>query len=285
MSGYLQRLVANAQSPNGAIRPLLGSVFSLSTSQAAGEGLREIAEVVVAPQRRTPLAPQPRGAVLPRPEPAPSAFHVPRFPSQPPTTEAGRPGADAEPIPNAEGTLDPEPRVTGRSSDAPPQTQRLEFEETSRHLAQSGREDQRTRREITNHDRFPTQPPTAEVSKPGADAEPNHDVPRRGEARLEAVREPAPLPRPYPAPLLESISRLDTEFIRPSAPLTASRMASSASHQNKARTRQEPDEIQIHIGRIEITALPPAPIRPAVAPVRKSLKLDEYLRRGRGSSS
>jgi len=43
----------------------------------------------------------------------------------------------------------------------------------------------------------------------------------------------------------------------------------------------ERDEIQVHIGRIEVTAAtqPPAP-RPA-KPVRKALNLDEYLRRGR----
>jgi hypothetical protein len=38
------------------------------------------------------------------------------------------------------------------------------------------------------------------------------------------------------------------------------------------------DDIQIHIGRIEVTAVqPPAP-RPAPAPTRKAMSLDEYLR-------
>ena len=43
----------------------------------------------------------------------------------------------------------------------------------------------------------------------------------------------------------------------------------------------EPDEIQIHIGRIEVTAVPPAPaIRPAPKPPRHvAPSLDEYLRR------
>jgi hypothetical protein len=43
---------------------------------------------------------------------------------------------------------------------------------------------------------------------------------------------------------------------------------------------REPDEIQIHIGRIEVTAMPPAAPRAAAAnPRRGAPSLDEYLRR------
>ena len=43
---------------------------------------------------------------------------------------------------------------------------------------------------------------------------------------------------------------------------------------------REPDEIQIHIGRIEVTAVPPAPaILPAPKPRHVAPSLDEYLRR------
>jgi hypothetical protein len=41
----------------------------------------------------------------------------------------------------------------------------------------------------------------------------------------------------------------------------------------------QPDEIQIHIGRIEVTAVPP-PSRPQTNSPRKSISLDEYLKRG-----
>lgn len=45
-------------------------------------------------------------------------------------------------------------------------------------------------------------------------------------------------------------------------------------------TRSEPDEIQIHIGRIEVVAVPPAPAPPASPkPQRHTPSLDEYLRR------
>lgn len=42
------------------------------------------------------------------------------------------------------------------------------------------------------------------------------------------------------------------------------------------------DEIQIHIGRIEVIAMPPAAPRPVAAPARKTQTLDEYLRQRNG---
>jgi hypothetical protein len=51
---------------------------------------------------------------------------------------------------------------------------------------------------------------------------------------------------------------------------------------NSPAKKREPDEIQITIGRIEVTAVPEAPARPAVKPGRKQISLDEYLRRADG---
>jgi hypothetical protein len=51
---------------------------------------------------------------------------------------------------------------------------------------------------------------------------------------------------------------------------------------NSRAPQPQSDDIQIHIGRIEVVAVPqPAP-RPAAAPVRKGMGLDEYLSRGNG---
>jgi hypothetical protein len=52
--------------------------------------------------------------------------------------------------------------------------------------------------------------------------------------------------------------------------------------QQQARAERQGDEIQIHIGRIEVIATPPAAPRPMPVPARKSQTLDEYLRRGSG---
>jgi len=42
--------------------------------------------------------------------------------------------------------------------------------------------------------------------------------------------------------------------------------------------KSEPDEIQIHIGRIEVTAVAPTPSRTSSKPQRKGISLDEYLK-------
>jgi hypothetical protein len=49
-----------------------------------------------------------------------------------------------------------------------------------------------------------------------------------------------------------------------------------------ARSQPEPDEIQIHIGRIEVTAVQQAPARPVARPSRKAPSLDDYLNRRGG---
>jgi hypothetical protein len=46
------------------------------------------------------------------------------------------------------------------------------------------------------------------------------------------------------------------------------------------QTASPHDEIEIHIGRIEVTAVQQTGTRPAAPPARKSLNLDEYLKRG-----
>jgi hypothetical protein len=57
------------------------------------------------------------------------------------------------------------------------------------------------------------------------------------------------------------------------APVISSRAAGPA---------REPDEIQIHIGRIEVTAASENVARPSPPAARKSINLEEYLKRGRG---
>jgi hypothetical protein len=60
-----------------------------------------------------------------------------------------------------------------------------------------------------------------------------------------------------------------------SSPMNHEKQRAAAS---RAAAR-EPDEIQIHIGRIEISAVPQTPAAPAVKAARKSSSLDDYLRR------
>jgi hypothetical protein len=71
-----------------------------------------------------------------------------------------------------------------------------------------------------------------------------------------------------------------TRILKPTLPpRVAPRRATPPGEPNEIH-----DEIQIHIGRIEVTAAPPPARLPAPQP-RKSLNLGEYLKRGRGRAS
>ena len=69
-----------------------------------------------------------------------------------------------------------------------------------------------------------------------------------------------------------------------SAPLVPSRIVPMrpAPPEPQRQVHREPDEIHIHIGRIDVAAVSPSTPRAPAPQPRKSLSLDEYLRRGRG---
>lgn len=60
------------------------------------------------------------------------------------------------------------------------------------------------------------------------------------------------------------------------------REQSRESRRQRELQPREPDEIHVHIGRIEVTAMQPAPMPAQPAPMRKTPSLDDYLRRGNG---
>ena len=68
------------------------------------------------------------------------------------------------------------------------------------------------------------------------------------------------------------------------SPLSVSgvRRAKSEAFQHSAPAEREPDRVEIHIGRIEVTAVPQEAPRPAPTRPRKSLDLGEYLKRRDG---
>jgi hypothetical protein len=74
----------------------------------------------------------------------------------------------------------------------------------------------------------------------------------------------------------QNLTPIPIQAVRATAPprIDAVRRASAQ--------RSEPDEIHIHIGRIEVAAVAPQPQRMAAPAPHKGLNLDEYLRRGSG---
>jgi hypothetical protein len=86
---------------------------------------------------------------------------------------------------------------------------------------------------------------------------------------------------------LENLRRADLKTFRDaSAPITydAGKKEARALAGRSGMPAREPDEIQIHIGRIEVTAAPPAPVRLAPKPAPKSLDLGSYLKRRGGGA-
>jgi hypothetical protein len=117
----------------------------------------------------------------------------------------------------------------------------------------------------------------------------NVPAPHSAEPASHKPNEPAqPVPEPAPRELkierLMPLMPLNMANLRSAAPLpapVARPTGSSPDRPSKAATSRDPEEIQIHIGRIEVTAAPPAPVRVTPKPARKSPDLQAYLdRRG-----
>jgi hypothetical protein len=101
-----------------------------------------------------------------------------------------------------------------------------------------------------------------------------------------AESEPIPLVEPPPAAahttsFVHTVHTSRESGFRPLMPPVP--VAARAQAAIAVPPAQEPlDEIQIHIGRIEVHAVPPAPAPRAVLPrPRSGVNLDQYLKRGR----
>jgi hypothetical protein len=108
---------------------------------------------------------------------------------------------------------------------------------------------------------------------------------RDGSAGPEGISrggERASVRSPHTAPRTASLRPTQAAALRDGR---AAKLAGSEPARRAAERPREPDEITIHIGRIEVAAIAQPAARPApAAPVRKSINLDEYLRRGNGSA-
>lgn len=86
-------------------------------------------------------------------------------------------------------------------------------------------------------------------------------------------------------PLMPASQPGRSSLVRPLVEQASSGKASTANGEHAPRAghaAHEPDEIAIHIGRIEVAAVQQPVVRPAAAPARRSISLDEYLKRGNG---
>jgi hypothetical protein len=148
---------------------------------------------------------------------------------------------------------------------------------------------------------------TTETTRETAAEAPDRSLGAEQPAATGSIGGEPPLARPRPPltgssqlPKPQSTVRLEPLLLPPDEPQPAAiaefaprfkaTQPAPATHREPAIPRSQDDahvsgEIQIHIGRIEVTAVPPPLPRPTALPARKSINLGEYLKRGRGSSS
>jgi hypothetical protein len=273
MSRFLHGIVAIAQSPSASVHPVVPSLFSSPALHDGPEDAQRAATETLLGRD---------GRVAPTAEPAfdPTA-------RGPAAVTAGEEGSDA-----ARNRVDAQSEQTER-----PLTQPIPpFSNIS---------DDRARNFASAADRFERTAPAVAIGEGSSDATRNR-VDVRSEqtqgllaqsigpfsnvlgdrarnlasaADLYSPHAPEGLPRKSNPQALEPLT---PRAITPTVQRADEKGNSGRLARHLRSPSREADEIQIHIGRIEVTAVPPAPARPAPAPNRKSPSLDEYLKRRPG---
>jgi hypothetical protein len=246
---YLQRLALSAIKPGGTIHPALDSVYSTRRDQADRPWIEENTSVADAQAELAPVKPA-TSTVTPASQQTDAVTDV--SPSPRPTFERIRPDM-------------PELLLTRHSDLSVPGVMEPQG------FISKGRADSTLDRENTSIP-FPVSKDKAEGIGQVTQREHFSDPPWQ-----------TLIPTPE-STTVQSPSR------RPNgvAPSRNPALVIPELHKTKPQTEpfrrakpgaREPDEIQIHIGRIEVTAVHPAPAPAAAKPQRNVPSLDEYLRR------
>jgi hypothetical protein len=256
MSGHLRRLATAAMRPQPRLHPFVGSLFSaapldLAASTSPPPALPDLA----APgDSIDAIAAWPRGLAQPE-----------RVRDQPPRQDASPPHSSPRPP----GPLLSEAR-TAPPGPFRPLLPNLLFAAASAASAAEPLPPETTMSWPASAEIMMSSDPAAsaasaagraavragDIERAVAVARPGRAAPLSGEAMLRGppagIRAPADMPR---QPRLVGFAAAPRAMV------------------------QEPKDIEIHIGRVEVTAVPAASPRPAAAPARKAISLDAYLAR------
>jgi hypothetical protein len=274
MSRFLHGIVAIAQSPSVSVHPVVPTLFSSpalhdspeDTQRAATETLLGRDGRVAPPAERSAFDPTARG---------------------PAAATAGEESSDAA-----------RNRVDAQSE----QTERLVTQSIAPFSNVSGN---RARNFASAADRFERTAPAAAIGEGSSDAARNRVDARSGQTQRllaqsigpfsnisgDRARNSASAADRYSPHAPDGLPRRSNpqalEPLMPRAMTPTMQRADETDNSGRLARHlrsqsREADEIQIHIGRIEVTAVPPAPARPAPVPNRKSPSLDEYLKRRPG---
>jgi hypothetical protein len=214
--------------------------------------------------------PQPPRGIHRAPEPHPTAPDLPHLQTQTPAAQASVQGEDTRPISEARTSFIP--LVTEAPQGRGPMLKR-----------EGARPTLKARTSFTPL-LTEVQQRTTSTLKTNGKGGPREKPIESAEPRVEQPDQQVLLQAPYSPLMAETLRHTGTKTLWDSSPLTsdARKIEKADFPRRVAQPEQEADEIQIQIGRIEVTAVPSAPARPPAQPARKSLRLDEYLRRGRG---
>jgi hypothetical protein len=284
MSRFLQRLIATAQSPGGSIHPMLRSVYS-PTPRA---GLAEDTLPVTAPEHWT--------------ESPPTALRAGGRPSG-----GGRTGVDSADRDRLEGAAESRVAFDSRQETDPARDEqevdRAAATSRARNRVPLVNPNNETRETAAHEDDASWA--AATVNSASALRNPSFD---RGATAAQAAGTEAAGRYAPTADHEASTTDRDASIAGRYSPMMPANVTGTAlagdsasaafslrapapdtgeAHGDARRSRRPErgaDDIQIHIGRIEVTAAAPAPARAAATPPRQSPSLDEFLKRrpGRG---
>jgi hypothetical protein len=270
MTGYLQRLALKTRQPGKSIQPILGSLFSRPNLRIEAQPVSlETGETVVQPAQTEFAA----HADSPPPLGDPIVYAI-RAPEEGP--KAMEPTASVEvPISTSKRTsLIPiqkkkaeSPEITSTESSASIKMPTPTLGRLASALAPGPQKKMKTPVVSVNQSNPADQHRQAAQNPPG---ESTRALP---DQKISEHQELAPS---------VAVTQRSLEEIVPALanPITAANKKEGMSSRNARPAQRESDEIEFHIGRIEVIAVPPAPAA-ATNPKRKhgAPSLDEYLRR------
>jgi hypothetical protein len=254
MSGYLARLAASVSKERSSIHPLVAPLFA--SPQETVELPAIEGEQITSPRRQTTV-------------------ELPIVEGEQITSPRRRTTVE---LPVIEGEQITSPRPQTEVREAPAEARRREILRPRTNTAVNGTGEPRSEHPAAQLARTR---PQGRLASPAPDetsslSEPASQIPApplpNADGKIPATNSHTPVV------IVNSIQNA-----APFAPAPVRQQhVPSSSPFHKASPGRKPDEVQIHIGRIEVTAVAPSPSgRPPINPARKSPSLDEYLKRGR----
>jgi hypothetical protein len=249
MRGYLERLAASASRPQSRLRPVVGSIFAEGRREEMEEEALPLVSERASEGRMVQPTPQ---AETNRPTQEPAATNAEDHPRKP-LLISERPAAFSPLLPPKAAEVDPAESHIGEALTRSTVQPHLQSQDSARieHQEHTLEMPMQQTRDSSN----PLLLPPRAFEKSGVEQNTDADS-HATEDRTRAVE-----------PLIKPVTRV--------AHADSREMMSAP----RAPERSETEAIEIHIGRIEVIAVPPPGVRSAAVPTNRFTSLDDYLKR------